>query len=336
MDSNNDTQEITCKRCQDLNLKEFNKAGHKSLNVTLGEVRLGALNRCIGCKLLANAVAHYSSRWAHLGLGEVNQVTITLDTLLSSLRFRVSIRWPSENGEESQIYLQILAENNGDIPFDGFDIAHPPASSPASSNCLACIKDWLDSCDADHEDCKPDALSPFQKPRRLLRLEKGEVDPVVTLVDAQGIDSTYTALSHCWGSTNIPKTTSMCVDQYMLEGLPFSILTKTFRDAIDVTLRLQIQYIWIDSLCIVQDDRQDWMNECPKMGNIYGGAYLVIAATVAEEGALGFYTDRPPFYRFRFETSNGFCVRAVSVGYHGPLSFSTSRSQWGLDCSSGI
>jgi len=40
--------------------------------------------------------------------------------------------------------LDIVDQNHSDIPFDGFDIAHPPASSPTTSNCLACIRDWFD------------------------------------------------------------------------------------------------------------------------------------------------------------------------------------------------
>ena len=59
----------------------------------------------------------------------------------------------SSNNILERACIDDVDQNNGDIPFDGFDIAHPPASSPTSSNCLACIKDWLDSCDADHEDC---------------------------------------------------------------------------------------------------------------------------------------------------------------------------------------
>jgi len=58
----------------------------------------------------------------------------------------------------------------------------------------------------------------------------------------------------------------------------YEYLPKTIRDAIEITRQLGIRYIWIDALCIVQDDRLDWASESAKMGAIYSASFLTIAA----------------------------------------------------------
>lgn len=68
--------------------------------------------------------------------------------------------------------------------------------------------------------------------------------------------------------------------------IPWDKLPSTFQDAITVTRRLGIAYIWIDSLCIVQDDAQDWEREAAKMALIFESAYLTIAATAAPNGTV--------------------------------------------------
>ena len=65
------------------------------------------------------------------------------------------------------------------------------------------------------------------------------------------------------------------------------MLPRTFRDAIIITRRLGIQYIWIDALCIIQDNPLDWEQESGQMASIYGGSYLTIAATFAADGNGG-------------------------------------------------
>lgn len=98
----------------------------------------------------------------------------------------------------------------------------------------------------------------------------------------------YVALSHCWG----PKWTwpMRCVRETLSqfkENIPFELLSNTFQDAIVITRRLGLRYIWIDSLCIVQDDSRDWEIQAAQMASIYDGAYLTIAATGSESGRGG-------------------------------------------------
>jgi hypothetical protein len=76
-----------------------------------------------------------------------------------------------------------------------------------------------------------------------------------------------------------------------LERIPLVELSKTFQDAIRISRELGERYLWIDSLCILQDDPQDWEEEAAKMHTIYGGATLTIAALSAEDGRGGCRLD---------------------------------------------
>jgi Heterokaryon incompatibility protein (HET) len=77
--------------------------------------------------------------------------------------------------------------------------------------------------------------------------------------------------------------------------IPPNELSATFRDAIDLTRRLGFQYIWIDSLCIIQDSRADWAVESAKMAIIYANSALTIAATSSASGTGGLYRATPDY-----------------------------------------
>lgn len=76
-------------------------------------------------------------------------------------------------------------------------------------------------------------------------------------------------------------------------GVPTLSLPKTFQDAITVTRKLGFQYLWIDSLCILQDDLEDWEIEASKMASIYENAIVTIAAGRANNDNEGFLSFRP-------------------------------------------
>jgi hypothetical protein len=78
----------------------------------------------------------------------------------------------------------------------------------------------------------------------------------------------------------------------MTPGIPLALLSQTIQDAVEVTRRLGIKYLWVDALCIIQEqpDKADWTIESAKMGLIYANAYLTIAATSASSASQGFLT----------------------------------------------
>ena len=78
-----------------------------------------------------------------------------------------------------------------------------------------------------------------------------------------------------------------------LKEIPGFKLCKTFKDATVITKYLGLKYLWIDSLCIIQNDPEDWRRESAKMGGVYGSATINIAATSASDGTMGCFPTRP-------------------------------------------
>lgn len=77
-------------------------------------------------------------------------------------------------------------------------------------------------------------------------------------------------------------------------SIPRSSLCKAFQDAIRIALTLGIDYLWIDSLCIIQDDEDDWRQESLLISTVYGNFYLNIAAAGASDGSQGCFFENNP------------------------------------------
>jgi hypothetical protein len=72
-----------------------------------------------------------------------------------------------------------------------------------------------------------------------------------------------------------------------LENMP-----QTFKDAIQTTQRLGIHYLWIDALCLLQQDADEWLRESPLMHEVYGNATLSLAAVSSMNNEQGLYRKR--------------------------------------------
>lgn len=110
-----------------------------------------------------------------------------------------------------------------------------------------------------------------------------------------GHDLRYIALSHPWGNTLQNDhfcTTPGNFQQRLNSGIPFEKLPLTFKNAVQVTRSLNIRYLWIDSLCIIQGDGGDFDKEAKNMETIFSSAYCVIAASRASGTSSGFLGER--------------------------------------------
>ena len=89
----------------------------------------------------------------------------------------------------------------------------------------------------------------------------------------------------------------------MQREIPLIMLPQNFQDAILTVRKLQLRYLWIDALCIIQDDPVDWAREAARMNDVYGSAYLTISATSAVSSTDGFLKRSPdmmssiPYYK---------------------------------------
>ncbi|KAM5353678.1 hypothetical protein ACJ41O_000328 [Fusarium nematophilum] len=105
----------------------------------------------------------------------------------------------------------------------------------------------------------------------------------------------YMTLSHRWGSSTYTKLTSGTIEQFKshidIEDLPVS-----FKEAMHIALVAGAKYLWIDSLCIQQDeDKRDWEVEAHLMGKVYSHSFLNISATLADDDTRSLFdqSDHP-------------------------------------------
>jgi hypothetical protein len=155
---------------------------------------------------------------------------------------------------------------------------------------------WLTECVENHSECRRTQEIPYF-PTRLIDVTEGESSDWRLYIPSE--DSTmevplsYMTLSHCWGKLEFLRLLSNNIDT-LKAGMRLSDLTKTFRDAVTVVRRLGQRYIWIDSLCIIQDSVDDWRAECGRMTDVYANSWCNIAATAACNGNEGCFQDRDP------------------------------------------
>ncbi|OTA99473.1 hypothetical protein M426DRAFT_49407, partial [Hypoxylon sp. CI-4A] len=119
-----------------------------------------------------------------------------------------------------------------------------------------------------------------------------------------GFKGSYMTLSHCWGvSGEILKLTMDTYEDRLKNGFSYAELPKTFQDAIRLSRFLHIDYIWIDSLCIIQGSKEDWMRESITMADVYRHSKCNIAATASSGPMEGCFYSRDPILISSLEIS---------------------------------
>ncbi|KAH9999696.1 HET-domain-containing protein [Xylariaceae sp. FL0662B] len=178
---------------------------------------------------------------------------------------------------------------------DSLNSAIPPSTS--HSQTWALVEMWLDRCLKGHEGCLHQYSEHFT-PTRLLEAWDLGAEKMFRLVQHDEIDprERYITLSHCWGPEPAWKKLRLLESTrgILRSGLPIAILPKTFRDAFEIIGRLNVRYLWIDRLCIVQDSAEDWQAEAASMHSVYRHGFLNIAALGAYDDQVGCFFDRDP------------------------------------------
>lgn len=128
-------------------------------------------------------------------------------------------------------------------------------------------------------------------PTRVIDVGDGTRDPF--LFETKGTYDRYCALSYCWGtSSSAHKTTTVNLNRYY-KGIPPQKLPRTILDAIHAARSLGFRYIWIDALCIIQDDDADWACEAVGMTQVYANATLTITTAVGQSSDDGLFRPHP-------------------------------------------
>lgn len=128
-------------------------------------------------------------------------------------------------------------------------------------------------------------------PSRVVDVGAADGSESPKLLESNGMRGTYLTLSHCWGSGGAIAKTLMGNLEARKQGIEIESLSANLRDAILTTRRLGFRYLWIDSLCIIQDSTSDWEIEASKMAQIYNHSTLTISASRAQSSTSGFLRE---------------------------------------------
>ncbi|KAG9230842.1 heterokaryon incompatibility protein-domain-containing protein [Amylocarpus encephaloides] len=175
---------------------------------------------------------------------------------------------------------------------------YPQPSSDASEDLFETARVWLSKCIQTHHCSR--AVPFFDQqflngswPKRLVDVDAFPWDDTrVQLVENPGPTINYATLSYCWG------TVLALHEKYITtrinlgdrkERILIHSLPRTLQDAIIVARRLEIKYLWVDALCIVQDSSEDWGTESAKMGVIYSQAQVTICSDAGPDCDYGLF-----------------------------------------------
>ena len=160
------------------------------------------------------------------------------------------------------------------------------------------MEQWLQNCLDDHPECKQELCYTHsicgrpltsKLPTRVIDVGSENSEP--RLISGENLHGSYAALSHCWGHCTRTTTTQNNTER-MMQCMPLSEFSPAFRDAIIVCRRLDIPYLWIDSICIIQDDTEDWNREASNMASIYKNSHVVLAAARNTDSQQSFLRKR--------------------------------------------
>lgn len=163
-----------------------------------------------------------------------------------------------------------------------------PESSLLSDTHLRRISSWRTICAQEHE-CCPSGEEPRELPTRVIAVNSADPRYVKLVNTHRGRTAIYACLSYSWGTGSQHCTTTRNIKGH-LQRILISDLPDTVADAIKLCRALKIPYIWIDALCIIQDDKDDWSREAAAMARIYGSSVLTISVPNTEDCTEQFLT----------------------------------------------
>lgn len=178
-------------------------------------------------------------------------------------------------------------------------IATALADNTSSVDTLSQMKFWLAQCQgSSHQRCST-AQRPTWVPKRLIRIGRTQTDRILLVETANLCKPVekYITLSHCWGDPQIsPLSLRLTVEDEAPFGDPavgvvWEKLPKNFQHAIEVARELDVQYVWIDALCIIQDN-DEFHHEGQLMHLVYRHAFCTLAVAGSEDSQGGLFRVR--------------------------------------------
>jgi hypothetical protein len=269
-----------CRLCNDFkrSVRQFRLA----FDCSQKELIQSSNGGCIICSLLLEGIRHFEPRLGvsqdhdriYVWGGDVDGGGAVEMEVFSDGALRIRLEFFSTKGKTSVLQgARMLPTIPGDT------------RAPAS---MEWARQRLQDCVDSHASCDQESIP--ELPTRVLDLRPDADDMMnVRLLRTQGLNARYACLSHRWSK---PAALTTVKSNYVshTKGIGWDVLPKTFIEAITIAQDLGLRYLWIDSLCIIQDDEDDKSHEIARMSSIYTNSYITIAATHSESSMHGCYS----------------------------------------------
>ncbi|KAI9167872.1 hypothetical protein HJFPF1_04012 [Paramyrothecium foliicola] len=292
-----------------------------SVRLCIGELSGQAADGCKYCKLVSDAVTRF-----HDEEPKLKMLIVGWDTMrIQGLRIVV--------GDESRRFLyglDMYGSAGEAVPWRIAKHMERPteiAGHTGSDAAVETVKSWIKSCCKEHS-CQHQQVT--RLPRRLLDVSNRQ--RIFLYCSEEAETGTYACLSHCWGKAPTLRTTTRNICEHE-DSIQWDDLPQVFQDAIELVPKLGFRYLWIDSLCIIQDSVQDWQRESAKMADIYANSTVTIAATLAADDTGSLFSVSPNFHVSRVIGSPAFKemrVRKTLRHGHGPQPLPLMSRAWVL------
>jgi Heterokaryon incompatibility protein (HET) len=277
--------------------------------------------RCCGCAFILQACRLFSG-WADL---KAPLDHVFLNYLQKSTRrqgWLPAYDYLMLGGAESASMSAIAASmevcsvkhtQQNTLNFDATDLkfhVYPAISGDTSSDeALTWTKLCLADCRKSHPECQQSEKCAL--PTRLLDLSQfDEACPMesrILVIQTNNQPVPYVCLSYCWGKNQDVLLTNSNLESFTQDGIPWSILPKTIQDAINFSRRLCYRYLWVDSLCIIQDDAKNKEVEIQKMGLVFKGSDLTLSVLNSKDVQGGCYRRSSAQYQGDPITGSNIC-----------------------------
>lgn len=181
---------------------------------------------------------------------------------------------------------------------------HRPSHDLLSSLHIGLINRWRQTCKTEHQSCHTAAHSQSFPSRVLELLDSGERENGcgVRLVETHGtMREEYACLSYCWGNSETQTQTGETTRANLskkLRAITIESLPRTIIDAIYLCFQLGFRFLWVDRLCIIQDDARDWEKEASRMCDIYSRSALTITVPSCTHSSQSFLEKRQNAHQF--------------------------------------
>ena len=296
----------SCDVCLDLNCDVYPS---ETVDAGSADLKSSAARGCVPCKIILRGIEMLEERVilpvggeSHSACPCLLEITLrrnrsllvmvrSIDDDNAGKNYEFGLEFFSTKGKcrRRSCWFIMLTPADSPTPWAAFGASQDVPAQLGLDLCLDYIKKWIKDCDS-HTDCPSPTATKL--PRRVLDLRPHRFRNAISLVETEEGDvGTYITLSHRWGMVQPMKTTKDTLSKRKAV-IRLADLPKTFHDAVTLCRGLGVDYLWIDSLCIIQGDKLDWERESAKMAAIYTNSYLNIAATRANDSTGGCLPDR--------------------------------------------